>query len=303
MRFEKWEGLGNDYLILEEDGLPGPLDASRIGLLCHRHLGVGADGILLLCAPTGAVPEARVRMRVFNPDGSEPEMCGNGIRQFARYVRKQGLVQEDEFTVETLAGPIRSRLLPGARVRVQMGQARFLSEAIDQSQLVSIEGAGDWRFDGVAVDVPFTFAGLDVHFTFVDIGNPHCVIPIPGLPEFDPSGLGPIIENHTLFPKRVNVEFISVRADGSIDMRVWERGVGETQACGTGATAVGAAAVRLGLAASPVTVHLLGGDLEIEVGPEWQVVMTGPATQVMEGELSRELLARLGWPGDEDRRE
>lgn len=298
MQFEKWEGLGNDYLILEEDRLPGPLDQGAIALLCHRHLGVGADGILLLCPATGAVPGAQARMRIFNPDGSEPEMCGNGIRQFARYLSRHHHVSGEEFTVETLAGPIRPRLLPGARVRVDMGRARFRSEAIDGARLREAGEAGGET--EAVVDVPFTFAGRDVRFTFVDVGNPHCVIPLPSLAGVDPAELGPVVENHALFPKRVNVELIAARPDGSVDMRVWERGVGETQACGTGATAVGAAAVRLGLARSPVTVHLLGGDLEIEVGEEWQVVMTGPATQVFEGRLGNELLVRLGWRTVED---
>lgn len=300
MQFEKWEGLGNDYLILEEDRLPGSLDRDAIALLCHRHLGVGSDGILLRCPPTGAVAGAQVRMRIFNPDGSEPEMCGNGIRQFARYVSRQGHVPGDEFTVETLAGPIRPRLLAGGRVRVDMGRARFVSEAIDRTRLREAGETGGQGEAEAAVDIPFTFAGGDVRFTFVDVGNPHCVIPLPSLAGVDPAELGPVVENHPLFPKRVNVEFIAPREDGSVDMRVWERGVGETQACGTGATAVGAAAVRLGLARSPVTVHLLGGDLEIEVGEEWQVVMTGPATQVFEGRLGNELLVRLGWRTVED---
>ncbi|NLT34693.1 MAG: diaminopimelate epimerase [Gaiellales bacterium] len=301
MQFEKWEGLGNDYLILEEDHLLGPLDRDAIALLCHRHLGVGSDGILLLCPPTGAVPGAQVRMRIFNPDGSEPEMCGNGIRQFARYVSRHGYVLGNEFTVETLAGPIRPRLLPGARVRVDMGRARFASEAIDASGLGEAgKAAGRGSAEGGMVDIPFSFAGREVRFTFVDVGNPHCVIPLTSLAGVDPARLGPVVEHHPLFPKRVNVELISPRPDGSVDMRVWERGVGETQACGTGATAVGAAAVRLGLARSPVTVHLLGGDLEIEVGEEWQVVMTGPASQVFEGRLGNELLEQLGWRAVED---
>ncbi len=131
MKLAKWQGLGNDYLIVERSALPGPLSATAIGVLCDRHLGVGSDGILLVDAPTGAVPGAVARMRVFNPDGSEPEMCGNGIRMFARYLARSGAVSEPEFVVETLAGAIKPRLLDDGRVRVDMGQARFRSANID----------------------------------------------------------------------------------------------------------------------------------------------------------------------------
>ena len=130
MRFAKWQGLGNDYLILETDALPAALSAKAIGALCDRHLGVGADGILLNGPPTGAVTGAVARMRVFNPDGGEPEMCGNGIRMFARYLRQAGLVAADEFVVETLAGPISPRMLENGLVRVDMGSARFHSPSI-----------------------------------------------------------------------------------------------------------------------------------------------------------------------------
>jgi diaminopimelate epimerase len=309
VRFAKWHGLGNDYLMIEEAALPAPLTVEAIRLICHRHYGVGSDGILLRTDPTGAVPGAVTRMRIFNPDGSEPEMCGNGIRIFARYLRATGAVDADEFVVETLAGPIRPRLLAGRRVRVDMGAARFSSAniAVDQAEPpegAGVAGAGGGEGgSGAAGDVvgwTLRADAADHVFTFVDVGNPHCVIPLPedvDLAEFPLAELGPVIEHLPLFPNRVNVEFIQRQPDGSVSMRVWERGVGETNACGTGATAVGAAVVRLGLAESPVRVHLLGGDLEIEVGEGGGVVMTGPAEEVFTGELSAELLNRLGWAG------
>lgn len=293
MRFAKWEGLGNDYLILEEALLPRPLDPRSISILCDRHIGIGSDGILLHCAPSGAQPGACARMRIFNPDGSEPEMCGNGIRQFAKYLRRRGFVHEDEFVVETLAGPVRPRLLPDGRVRVEMGRARFSSSAINHELLGRAEGEE-------VVAIPYRFFGGEVgpvlEFTFVDVGNPHCVIPVADADQIPLETWGPLIERHPLFPGRVNVEFISPMPDGSIRMRVWERGVGITQACGTGATAVGAAAVRLALATSPVLVQLDGGQLTIEVGPGGEVTMTGPATEVFSGVMANDLLARLGWP-------
>lgn len=286
MRFAKWQGSGNDYIIVETSALPAPLTAEGVRLLCDRHLGVGSDGILLHETPSGAVPGAAARMRIFNPDGSEAEMCGNGIRMFAKYLRRTGAVAEDAFLIETLAGPIAPRLMPDGRVRVHMGTARFRSENI----------AGD--FAGSVEDVVAQELQADGErhiFTFVDVGNPHCVIAVDDLSRLPLDRLGPLIEHLPLFPNRVNVEFIRREADGSISVRVWERGVGETQACGTGATAVGAAAVRLGLAGSPVRVRLPGGDLDIDVAVDWQVVMTGPAEETFTGSLSAELLARLGW--------
>ncbi len=258
MKLAKWHGLGNDYLVVEESDLPAPLTTASIVLLCDRHLGVGSDGILLRSAPTGAVPGAVARMRIFNPDGSESEMCGNGIRIFARYLAATGAVEEPEFTLETLAGPITPRLLDGGAVRVDMGRARFQSGSIDTTLVAATAP------DGV-VDAVLEALQRSYRFTFVDVGNPHCVIQVDDPAEIDLPAVGGAIERHRLFPNRVNVEFIHPEADGSVRMRVWERGVGETQACGTGATAVGAASVRLGLASSPVTVRLLGGDLVIEV--------------------------------------
>jgi diaminopimelate epimerase len=292
VRLAKWHGLGNDYLVVEAAALPGPLTGEAIGLLCDRHVGVGSDGILLRGGPTGCIPGAVARMRVFNPDGGEPEMCGNGIRVFARYLARIGAVSESEFVVETLAGPIKPRLLADGGVRVDMGLARFRSANVD------VPGLGD------VVGAVLRADGRDYEFTFVDVGNPHCVIQVEDPAAFDVWGVGALIERHPFFPNRANVEFIRVEPDGSITMRVWERGVGETQACGTGATAVGAACVRLGLASSPVVVHLLGGDLTIEVDEtlvgERRVFMTGPAEEVCSCDLSDDLLCRLGWPASTD---
>ncbi|MBN1321041.1 MAG: diaminopimelate epimerase [Thermoleophilia bacterium] len=339
VKLAKWQGLGNDYLIVEEVALPAPLTRETIGLLCDRHLGVGSDGILLKTEPTGAVPGAVARMRVFNPDGGEPEMCGNGIRQFARYLAGTGAVDTREFVVETLAGPIKPRLLDDGAVRVDMGRARFRSGNIapevgagapwDGAEALVRTSAGGGSTGGAdVVDAVLQARGVDYRFTFVDVGNPHCVIFVDDPATFDVAGVGPVIEHHPFFPNRVNVEFIRVEPDGSVRMRVWERGVGETQACGTGATAVGAACVRLGRATSPVLAHLLGGDLTIEVETGagtgaaartgaacaaaeagdpatdraaqptegLRVFMTGPAEEVFTAELSPELLRRLGWP-------
>lgn len=319
MKVSKWHGLGNDYLVIEEAALPEPLTTEAIALLCDRHRGVGSDGILLKGRPSGAVPGAVVRMRVFNPDGSESEMCGNGIRIFARYLAGIGETPADEFIVETLAGPIRPRLLADGQVRVDMGRARFRSANIDLS------GVREHAVHGV-VDAELMVHARRFRFTFVDVGNPHCVIQVTDPATFEVADVGKAVEHHPFFSHRTNVEFIRVEPDGSVRMRVWERGVGETQACGTGATAVGAACVRLGLTESPVTVHLPGGDLLIEVGgleggddadaggaetgaggadtgaaEGLPVSMTGPAEEVFTAELAPELLLRLGRPAPHDR--
>jgi diaminopimelate epimerase len=298
MKLAKWHGLGNDYLVLEEAALPGPLTTEAIVTLCDRHFGVGSDGVLLQCAPTGAVPGAVTRMRIFNPDGSESEMCGNGIRIFARYLESNNAVPAgSEFTVETLAGPISPRLLGDGMVRVDMGRARFSSASIDSARLGLQPGTA-------VVNAALEVGEVAFRFTFVDVGNPHCVIVVEDPAAVHLPSVGAAIEHHPLFPNRVNVEFIRPEADGSVRMRVWERGVGETQACGTGATAVGAAAVRLGLAKSPVMVRLLGGDLNIEVidagdpavSDGWRVFKTGPAEEIFTCDVSDELQRRLGWP-------
>lgn len=291
MRVAKWHGLGNDYLVLEESEMPGALTPGQISLLCDRHLGLGSDGILLRCTSTGSTADAVARMRIFNPDGSESEMCGNGMRIFALYLSTLGAVGDEEFTVETLAGPIRPRIVGEGRVRVDMGRALFHSQNI-----ASAVGDGD------VVDAVLEVDGSEYRYTFVDVGNPHCVMVVDDPAAVDIETLGPLIETHAYFPNRVNAEFVAVRADGSVDMRVWERGVGETQACGTGATAVGAACVRMGLTQSPVTIHLLGGDLVIDVVDEsdgdgataLRVNMTGPAEEVFTAELASPLLDRLG---------
>ena len=331
MKLVKWQGLGNDYLVVEESALPAALTPAAIVVLCYRHLGVGADGILLHACPTGAIPGALARMRIFNPDGSESEMCGNGIRIFARYLARSGQVDREEFVIETLAGPIVPRLLDNERVRVHMGKARFRSANVAPE--ASLPAGSATVPEGDVVGALLHAGSRQYRFTFVDVGNPHCVIVVDDPASFDVAGVGSVIERLPLFPNRVNVEFIRVEADGAVRMRVWERGAGETRACGTGATAVGAACVRLGLAKSPVLVRLPGGDLTIEVEPDeagaaasvgdggmassavrataelstspgLRVFMSGPAEEVFTCDLANDLLRRLGWsaPAPSERR-
>lgn len=288
MKFTKWQGLGNDYIIVEAAALPAALDPSHAGLLCDRHLGIGGDGILVREDPSaeGAEAGAIARMRIFNPDGSEPEMCGNGIRMFARYLRDRGAVGEDEFLVETGAGLMVPRLLEDGRVRVQIGRVRFRSDGLAPEVASGRDEVLEETLD---------LGGTEYVFSFADVGNPHCIVKVDDPGGVDLREVGPLLEHHPAFPHRVNVEFVRPEADDSLRMRVWERGVGETQACGTGATAVGAVAVRLGWSPNPVVVRLPGGPLEIEMLEDREMVMTGPAEEVFTGTVARPLLERMGW--------
>ena len=278
MQFSKWQGLGNNYIVLHEEQLPFELTPDRVRLLCDRNLGIGSDGILLIGPASGS---ARFPLRIFNPDGSEAEMCGNGVRMVARKLRMEGSIEGDTVVLDTKAGEIVPKLGDGYQVTVDMGIARFGGE--------KLEG-----FDHDCVEESLHVAGRNFTFTFVDVGNPHAVIQSPWPLELVPlHEVGPMIEEHRYFPRKANVEFVKVLGEHEARVRVWERGVGETRACGTGATATAVALVRTGQCASPVTVELPGGRLEVEVRPDWRVFMTGPAEEIYHGDLSLEFLAHL----------
>lgn len=265
MRFEKWQGLGNNYMIVESERWPLPLTAGRATALCDRNFGVGGDGILQVVL-AGAHPE----MIVWNPDGSQAENCGNGIRMVARYLDQTARLPGDG-VILTGGGPVGVAVLPDERVRVAMGKAVF--------------PAGERR-------EALTVNGAQVDLAEVSMGNPHAIIEHE-YPETIVEALGPDIEVAPRFPARTNVEFVRLDGPSELTMRVWERGVGETLACGTGACAAAVAAVRLSGLRPPVTVHLKGGDLEIDVDDDLEVTMTGPAAPIYGGELSRALAARL----------
>jgi len=278
VQFSKWQGLGNNYIVLHSEQLPFELTRDNVRLLCNRNLGIGSDGILLIGAQTG---EARFELRIFNPDGSEAEMCGNGVRMVARKLKMEGSISGDTVALETAAGEIVPKLGDGYDVTVDMGVARFGGEKLD-------------GFDGDCVEESLHAAGRSFSFTFVDVGNPHAVIQSPWPLELVPlHEIGPVIEEHRIFPGKANVEFVKVVGRHEARVRVWERGVGETRACGTGATATAVALVRTGQCDSPVTVQLPGGRLEVDVRPDWRVFMTGPAEEIYHGDLSREFLAHL----------
>jgi diaminopimelate epimerase len=276
MRFEKWQALGNDYVIVERDALPWELTAERVRVICTPHFGVGSDGILVLSRPASGDHVAE--LRIFNPDGSEAELSGNGVREAAMYLRRAGWAADDEFSILTLAGEIRPRIISDTSCAIEMGPASRTSE-----------GFPSGGPDGTGV---LEAGGREWGFQHVSIGNPQCVIEVGDeVEELDLTTFGPEIERHELFPNRTNVSF--TRVDGStVRARIFERGVGETLSSGTGASGAAVAAVLRG-ADSPITVRLDGGDLEVDVSDDLDVVLTGPAEPVFTGELSPELLARL----------
>jgi diaminopimelate epimerase len=277
VRFEKWQALGNDYAIVEERELPFELTPARMRALCARHTGIGSDGVLLLRETDEDDVVAEVR--IYNPDGSEAELSGNGVRQAVLYLRRNGWVARDSFSVRTAAGEIRPRI-HGDLCTLDIGRARLRSEEDFPSG--SDDGRGALRS-----------AGREFDFQFVQVGNPQCSIEVlEDLEQLDLQRYGPGIETHELFPRRTNVSFWRRVADGTIRARIFERGVGETMSSGTGATGAAVAAVLRGVA-SPVTVRLDGGELEVEVGEDLQLELTGPASPVYEGRLSREAVEEL----------
>jgi diaminopimelate epimerase len=278
MRFEKWQALGNDYIVVEQSELPFELTQERIRAICAPHTGVGSDGILLL-----SEPEQRgfvAKLRIFNPDGSEAELSGNGAREAILYLRRRGWTDSDSFSIETAAGEIRPQITGETTCRVDMGRAKLCSDAYPSGP---DDGSGT-----------LTVEGREFAFQHVSIGNPQCAIELPeGLEELDLQLYGPLIESHELFPQRTNVSFWRRESDGEITARIFERGVGETLSSGTGATGAAVAAVLRGVD-SPVTVHLDGGDLEVEVGEDLHVDLTGWAIPVYAGELTDDFLKEIG---------
>jgi diaminopimelate epimerase len=272
VRFEKWHALGNDYVIVEAADLPAPLTARVVRALCDRHTGIGADGILLLQPPDG--PGFVARLRIFNPDGSEAELSGNGAREAIMYLRHRGWTDRDQFSIQTVAGEIRPTILSATTCRVDMGRARLRSKDFPAG---GEDGVGELR----AGERTF-------RFQHVSVGNPQCAIAmrsVEDLEALDLPAIGPDIEHNDLFPNRTNVSWFAELEPGVIRARIFERGVGETTASGTGATGAAVAYVLRG-GESPVTVRLDGGELDVEVGEDLHVDLTGWAVPVFRGELS-----------------
>jgi diaminopimelate epimerase len=276
MRFEKWQALGNDYLIVEADSLPWELTAPRAEWLCDPHFGVGADGVLLLSRSED--PEFVAELRIFNPDGSEAELSGNGAREAILYLRRHGWTDADVFTIRTVAGPITPTITSELTCTVDMGGASTASK--------------DFPSGGTDGRGALTAAGREWEFQHISIGNPQCAIEVGDeLEDLDLAAIGPEIEGHELFPNRTNVSFFKV--DGNrVRARIFERGVGETLSSGTGASGAAVTAFLRG-APSPIVVELDGGELEVEVADDLGVRLSGWAEPICAGELSPELLQAL----------
>ncbi len=277
MRFQKWQALGNDYVIVDAEALPFELTPARIRRLCAARTGVGSDGVLLLAAPerSGSV----ARLRIFNPDGSEAELSGNGARQAVLYLRRQGWTDRDEFSLDTAAGEVQPRITGPNTCTMAIGRAKLTSDAYPS-------GAEDGRGT-------LTVAGREFAFQHVSVGNPQCAIEVAeDLEGLDLARYGPLIERHELFPDRTNVSFWRRDSESEVTARIFERGVGETLSSGTGASGAAVAAVLRGVG-SPVTVHLEGGDLEVGVSEDLDVSLSGWALPVYAGALSEELVAEL----------
>jgi len=275
MHFVKMQGCGNDYVYVDCFRQPMPHDPPGLSrVISDRHFGVGGDGLILICPSD----KADARMRMYNADGSEAEMCGNGVRCVAKFVYDHGLVRKSPLTIETGRGVLTLDLevSGGAvrQVRVDMG------EPILQAERIPTALPGDPPLEA-ALEV----AGETLHVTCVSMGNPHCITFVDAITDEHVLGLGPRIERHAAFPRRVNAEFVHVNRPDDVTMRVWERGSGETLACGTGACAVAVVGHLTGRTQRRITVHLPGGDLQLEWSEkDNHVYMTGPAVEVFSGE-------------------
>jgi diaminopimelate epimerase len=276
VRFEKWQALGNDYVIVEERELPFELTPARVRVICAPHTGIGSDGVLLIAETSD---DAVAEVRIFNPDGSEAELSGNGVRQAVMYLRRSGWTDDDEFMVRTAAGDVRPRI-DGELCTLDIGRAR-LRAASDYP-----DGSDDGRGT-------LTSDGREFEFQFVQVGNPQVSVEAgEELESLDLGRYGPGIERNELFPNRTNASFWRRDGDDRIRARIFERGVGETLASGTGATGAAVAATLSGVR-SPVTVVLDGGELVIDVADDLGVRMTGWARPVYAGTLSEEFLKEL----------
>jgi len=281
IHFTKMHGLGNDFILINCIDEVCPSDPETFSRrLCDRRFGIGADQLLLLYPSD----KADFKMRILNADGSEVEMCGNGIRCLAKYIWDRNLSDKDILNIETIAGIIRPEKA-GDLVRVDMGEPIFEPEKIPvniQQPEISGQQSAE-KLSTLVIDYPLQIGDKELKITCVSMGNPHAIIVVDDVDSFPVTYYGPMIEKHSLFPKKTNVEFIEVQDNKNIKMRVWERGSGETMACGTGASAVGVASNVKKLTDRNVTVHLLGGDLLIEWAVNNHVYMTGSAAEVFEG--------------------
>lgn len=280
--FVKSHGLGNDYIVIDPKNISFELSPEAIKLICHRNYGVGSDGILLLTKSD----TADFGLRILNPDGSEAEKSGNGIRIFAKFLYEHGYTNKDNFTIETLGGLVKADLEikngKVAIITVDMGKASFKSNEIPVK--------GQQR---EVIQEEIRVNGDILEFTAVTVGNPHCVIFFDELDEKLLRKIGPLLENHKIFPNRTNVQFAKVVSSNEVEILIWERGAGYTLASGSSSCAVASACVKNKLTDSKLSVIMPGGILDIEVSNDWSLRMRGPAEKVFEGSFSDELVERI----------
>ncbi|MFM2081524.1 MAG: hypothetical protein RL380_215 [Verrucomicrobiota bacterium] len=278
MKFWKYHALGNDYLVMDPADLPRPLTKAEVINICHRNFGLGSDGILLGPLPSTKAPFA---LKIYNPDGSEAEKSGNGLRIFSRYLWDRKLVGNDEFAIETAGGVVRSTVFPGGQsVRVEMGNVSF-----DSAKIPVVGAKREVLNERISV------GGREFTFCAATIGNPHCVLPLAEISEGLARQFGPLLETHPHFPNRTNVQFLQVLDRANIRLEIWERGAGYTLASGSSSSAAAAVAHRLGLVDRSVSVHCPGGVIAIEIGEDFSIQMTGSVTRVGEGVLSPEIFS------------
>jgi len=277
MLFTKYHALGNDYLVMdprEVGAVPSPAQIRRV---CHRNFGIGSDGILWGPLPSTRAPFG---LRIFNPDASEAEKSGNGIRIFSRYLYDRGLVKEEPFLLDTAGGVVEVRIMKGGRsITVEMGKVSF------DSTKIPVTGA-----PREVLNESITIKDRTFTYCAATIGNPHCVIPLPAVSPDLAHTYGPDLETHPNFPKRTNVQFLQVLDRANIRIEIWERGAGYTLASGSSSSASAAVAHRLGLVDRHVTVHMPGGQIGIEISDGFAIQMTGPVTRAGEGKLTTEML-------------
>jgi diaminopimelate epimerase len=278
--FYKYQALGNDYLVIDPNRTEITLTETKIRLICDRNFGIGSDGILY-----GPVWEAdRIKLRIFNPDGGEAEKSGNGIRIFAKYLFDQEYVKKTDFEIDTLGGTVKVAILDVTAnlIKVGMGKVTF------NSNLIPVNGA-----IREVINEPLELDGQMYQVTCASIGNPHCVIPLPTISKVQALQLGPLVEHHLLFPNRINMQLLQVIDRENIQIEIWERGAGYTLASGSSSSAAAAAAYRLGLVDRKVKVRMPGGTLDIALGEDWAVELTGPVHAVATGNFAPDLWAKL----------
>jgi diaminopimelate epimerase len=275
MHFAKYHALGNDYIVINPADLSGTLSVSQVRLICHRNYGIGSDGILL--GPLNA-KEADFGLRIFNPDGSEAEKSGNGLRIFSRYLWDKGLVVDKHFTVMTPGGTVTCQVHPGnSTVTVEMGEVSF-----DSTRIPVLGPPREVLNESIVV------AGKEFTFCAATIGNPHCVILRDAVSRDEAMRYGPLIETDSRFPNRTNVQFMTVPDRKNIRIEIWERGAGYTLASGSSGSAAAAVARRLGLCDQEITVHMAGGAIHINISEQFSIVMSGPVLKIAAGTIAEE---------------